>query len=241
VLGVAGLRGSPALRAVLLGGAAASDSLLEAAARAGIPLAPSYGLTEAASQVATRRPGNSPAGLEPLPGTSVRIAGPGGAKCAPGEPGEIQVAGPTVMRGYWRRLGATASALAGGWLHTGDVGHLDAAGRLHVLARRTDLIVSGGENVYPAEVEAVLAAHPGVCDVAVAGVADAEFGARPAAWIVSDAALDADVLRAFCRARLAAFKVPIAFHRVAELPRNAGGKVLRDRLAGGGAPAVAPS
>jgi O-succinylbenzoic acid--CoA ligase len=225
-----GFRASPTLRCVLLGGAAAPEPLLDAAERAGIPVATSYGLTEAASQVATRRPGDPRAGLEVLPGTRVRVVAEAGRDCAPDAPGEILVAGPTVMRGYWRDAEATARTLAGGWLHTGDVGALDAAGRLRVLARRSDLIVSGGENVYPAEVETVLASHPSVREVAVAGVADTEFGARPAAWIVSDKALDADALRAFCRARLAGYKVPIAFHRVGELPRNAGGKVRRDRL-----------
>ncbi|RIL02375.1 MAG: o-succinylbenzoate--CoA ligase, partial [Proteobacteria bacterium] len=211
---------SPALRGILVGGAAAPEPLLEAAAKRGFPIAPTYGLTEAASQVATRPPGAPGRGLVPLPATQVAIA----------DDGEILVAGPTVMRGYWRQPGATERALRGGWLHTGDVGRLDERGALHVLARRTDLIVSGGENVYPAEVEAVLAEHPSVREVAVAGVPDAEFGARPAAWIVAAAPLDADGLRAFCRARLAGYKVPVAFHRVAALPRGASGKVLRDRL-----------
>jgi O-succinylbenzoic acid--CoA ligase len=160
----------------------------------------------------------------------VRIASEIGAPCAAGEPGEILVAGDTVMRGYWRRPDDTARALAGGWLHTGDIGFLDAAGELHVLARRSDLIVSGGENVYPAEVEAVLASHPQVCEAAVAGVPDAEFGARPAAWIVAEPAIGADALQHFCRTRLAGFKVPVAFHFVASLPRNATGKLLRDQL-----------
>ncbi|MBS1106960.1 MAG: O-succinylbenzoic acid--CoA ligase, partial [Deltaproteobacteria bacterium] len=154
--------------------------------------------------------------------------------CEAGEPGEILVASETVMRGYWRRPDDTARALAGGWLHTGDIGFLDAASELHVLARRSDLIVSGGENVYPAEVEAVLASHPQVCEAAVAGVPDAEFGARPAAWVVAEPAIGADVLHHFCRTRLAGFKVPVAFHFVASLPRNANGKVLREQLSSWG-------
>jgi O-succinylbenzoic acid--CoA ligase len=160
----------------------------------------------------------------------VRIVTENGAPCAPGEPGEILVASETVMRGYWRRPDETARALAGGWLHTGDIGLLDAAGDLHVLARRSDLIVSGGENVYPAEVEAVLASHPQVCEAGVAGVPDAELGARPAAWIVAERAIGADALQRFCRAHLAGFKVPVTFHFVAALPRNASGKLLRDQL-----------
>jgi O-succinylbenzoic acid--CoA ligase len=164
----------------------------------------------------------------------VRIANESGAACAVDEPGEILVASDTVMRGYWRRPDDTARALAGGWLHTGDIGFLDAAGDLRVLARRSDLIVSGGENVYPAEVEAVLASHPQVCEAGVAGVPDAEYGARPAAWIVAEPAIGADALHEFCRARLAGFKVPVAFHFVAALPRNASGKILRDQLSSSG-------
>jgi O-succinylbenzoic acid--CoA ligase len=216
------------LRAILLGGAAADSDLL--AMTETWRVAPTYGLTEAASQVATRPPDSAGRGLVPLPGTRIRIVQHDGAACLPGVVGEIRVAGPTVMRGYWRRPEESARALAGGWLHTGDLGFLDAAGDLHVLARRTDLIVSGGENVYPAEVEAVLAKHQAVREVAVAGIPDAEFGARPVAWIVAEHPIEPDALRAFCRDRIAAFKIPAAFHFVAALPRNAGGKLLRDRL-----------
>lgn len=227
-----GARRAPAsLRAILLGGAAAPPALVARAARLGFPIATTYGLTEAASQVATRRPAARDAGLVPLPGTRLRIVDEQGVSCRSGAPGQILVASPSVMRGYWRRPDETAIALAGGWLHTGDIGALDADGGLHVFARRTDLIVSGGENIYPAEVEAVLAAHPQVEEVAVAGVPDAEFGARPAAWIVAGSAPSPAALRRFCRARLAGFKIPVAFHFVTELPRNASGKVLRDRLA----------
>jgi O-succinylbenzoic acid--CoA ligase len=215
---------------VLLGGAAADPALLARARTAGLAIAPTYGLTEATSQVATRAPDQSGTGLPPLPGLEVRIADERDRLCEAGVAGEIQVRGASVMRGYWRREEESARALAGGWLHTGDVGRLDAEGQLHVLARRSDLIVSGGENVYPAEVEAVLLAHPGVREAAVAGVSDAEFGARPSAWIVADLGIDTDALRTFCRERLAGYKVPVAFHCVRELPRGASGKVLRDRL-----------
>ena len=137
------------------------------------------------------------------------------------------------MRGYWGRPEDTARALAGGWLRTGDVGFLDAEGALHVLDRRDDLIVTGGENVYPAEVETALLAHPRVRDAGVAAVADAEFGHRPAAWVVTDGEVPAADLERFCRERLASYKVPVHFRRVAALPRNASGKLLRRRLADG--------
>jgi len=224
----------PALRAVLLGGAAAPAPLLARARAAGFPVAPTYGLTEAASQVATRAPGEPDgAGLRPLPGTRVAIADDAGRSAPPGATGEIRVHGPTLMRGYHRRPDATAATLRDGWLRTADVGRLDAEGRLHVLDRRSDLVVSGGENVYPAEVERALLEHPAVAEAGVAGVRDAAYGQRPAAWIVprGPAPADlADALRRHCRERLAGYKVPTAFHVVAALPRNALGKLQRARL-----------
>jgi len=233
----------PGLRAVLLGGGPAAPELLARARRAGWPVAPTYGLTEAASQVATRPPGDDApplAGrLRPLEGTRVRVVDDGGRPVPTGEVGEILVSGPTVMLGYWKRPAETAATLRGGWLHTGDLGRLDAEGLLEVVDRRADLIVSGGENVYPAEVEAVLAGHADVADVAVVGVPDADYGARPvASWVarpdgplarLSEAEAEA-ALRAFCRERLAGYKVPVRFQRVDVLPRNATGKLLRRAL-----------
>jgi O-succinylbenzoic acid--CoA ligase len=226
----------PWLRCVLLGGGPLPAPLLERAARLGFPLAPSYGLTEAASQVATLRPGEAAnpagAGLQPLPGTELRIVDPRGRALPIGEPGEIQVRSATVMRGYWKLPDETRRALAGGWLHTGDVGALDAHGRLTVLDRCSDLIASGGENVYPAEIEAVLLEHPDVLEAAVAGVPDAEFGERPAAWIVARPGSDPthESLARFCRTRLAGYKVPVRVERIGTLPRNASGKLLRRQL-----------
>jgi acyl-CoA synthetase (AMP-forming)/AMP-acid ligase II len=143
------------------------------------------------------------------------------------------------MRGYVNRPEATAAALCDGWLHTGDVGVRASDGSLTVLDRRSDLILSGGENVYPSEVEAVLAEHPAVAEAAVAGLPDREFGERPAAWLVfrPGAAPDAAQLHAFCRERLAGYKIPTAFHAVEHLPRTASGKLQRHRLRARGEPA----
>jgi O-succinylbenzoic acid--CoA ligase len=168
----------------------------------------------------------------PLPGVDVRIVVEG-EDAAVGEPGEIVVGGPTVMQGYLDDPVATALALRDGWLHTGDIGFLDDAGGLHVLDRRDDLIVSGGENVYPAEIEAVLVGHPSVAEAGVSGVPDADLGSRAVAWIVANDATTVDPreLAAFCRARLAGFKCPREFRIVSALPRTAAGKLQRRRLA----------
>ena len=229
-----------ALALVLLGGGPASPDLLARARAAGLPIAPTYGLTEAASQVATRPPAaewtdpaDLAAGLEPLPGVSLRIVDGGGRVLAAGQEGEIQVRGPMVMKGYLGDPAATAAALADGWLRTGDLGRLDGDGRLRVLDRRADLIVSGGENVYPAEVESVLAAHPDVAEAGVVGVGSRRFGARPVAFVVlrPGRSLQAEALERHCAERLAAYKVPDAFHALAALPRTSTGKLLRRALA----------
>jgi o-succinylbenzoate---CoA ligase len=229
-------RPAPAgLEVLLLGGAAAAPALLARAAGLGYPVFCTYGLTEATSQVATARPGEtataSPPAMRPLRGTEVRVVANGG-DAAIGEPGEILVRGPTVMSGYLGDDGATARAIRDGWLHTGDVGLLDAEGGLHVLDRRDDLIVSGGENVYPAEIEAALLEHPSVAEAGVAGLPDADLGARVAAWIVirDGAAADAAMLSAHCGECLAGYKRPREFHFVSSLPRTAAGKLQRRHL-----------
>ena len=237
VLDARGDRPPPrALRCVLLGGGPAPQSLLRRARALGFPVATTYGLTEAASQVATlpleRARGREDAVGRPLFCTELRIVGPDGAPLPPDEPGEITVRGPTLMKGYLGRPDATARALRDGWLHTGDIGVLDAWGDLRVLDRRSDLIVSGGENVYPAEVEAILREHPAVADTAVAGEPDASYGARVAAWVVlrPGASADGAQLTAFCRAHLAGYKIPRAFHFPSALPRSESGKLLRRAL-----------
>ena len=171
----------------------------------------------------------------------MRITADGGGDAPPGEPGEILVRGPVVTAGYWNRPDDGARALAGGWLHTGDVGRVDADGYLYVLDRRDDLIVSGGENVYPAEVEAALLAHPAVAEAAVVGAADAAGGQRVVAVVrladgegaTGDTSV-ADALVAHCRTLLAGYKVPREIRLVTEpLPRTASGKVTRRSIRDG--------
>ncbi|HEY0995274.1 MAG TPA: o-succinylbenzoate--CoA ligase [Gemmatimonadaceae bacterium] len=228
------------LRCVLLGGGPAPRPLLERCAAIRVPVVQTYGLTETASQVATlapdealRRLGSAGRVLHP---NALRIATAEGGDAPPGEPGEIQVRGPVVMAGYAGRPDATARALEEGWLHTGDVGMLDADGYLYVLDRRDDLIISGGENVYPAEVEAALLADARVAECGVIGEADAQWGQRVVAVVrlhdgAAPDAATAESLREHCRARLARYKVPAEVRFVGEpLPRTASGKLRRGQL-----------
>jgi o-succinylbenzoate---CoA ligase len=196
----AGLRDPPALRWALLGGAPSTTALQGRAAAAGVRVAPTYGLTEACSQVTTLG--------APLFCTRVRLA----------SDREILVSGPTVAPG------------AGPVLATGDLGEWSSDGALRVIGRKADTIISGGENVAPAEVEAVLEAHPDVLEAAVHGRADPQWGEAVVATVVVDDGVEADELRAWCAARLASYKVPkdIAFAR--SLPRTGSGKLLRREL-----------
>ncbi len=223
-----------ALRCVLVGGAALPPGLHARALAAGLPVAPSYGLTEATSQVATLAPGAAAGVLRaaPLPGVELRIEDADGRPLPAGAAGEICVRGRTVMSGYLGLPAETARALRGGWLHTGDVGEIDEAGRLRVLDRRSDLVVSGGENVYPSEVEAVLLLHEDVTEVAVAGEPDPDLGQRVMAAVVlrKGSAPGEAALQAFCRERLAGYKIPRRIVFVSELPRTGTGKVIRRAL-----------
>jgi O-succinylbenzoic acid--CoA ligase len=234
----------PSLRCVLVGGAAASAALLAEAFERGWPVTPTYGCTEAASQVATAVPGAGPRGAgvvgAPLLPTRVRVVDAGGTPVAPGTPGELQVRSPTVAGHHLAADGGVEDALVDGWLRTGDLGSLAADGALTVLGRRDDVIVSGGENVAPAEVEDVLACVPGVREVAVCGSADPEWGQVVTAWVVpSDDAHPPtlEALRAAARTALAPHKLPRRLELVRELPRTAAGKLRRRAL--GTAPARA--
>ena len=203
------------VRAVQAGGGPVPSHLLEQARARGLPVLHTYGLTETCSGVTCERLGEAD-GLTagpPMRGAEIRIEG-----------GEIFVRGPMVMRGY---LGEPP---VDGWLQTGDLGELDARGRLVVHARRTDLILSGGENVYPAEIEAALLLHPDVVEAAVVPMPDERWGQRPCAFVAVGKHLDAPALAGFLRDRLASFKVPDDFRKLKTLPRTAAGKVDRAEL-----------
>ncbi|HEY3107306.1 MAG TPA: o-succinylbenzoate--CoA ligase [Chloroflexota bacterium] len=216
----------PWLRCVLLGGGPAPRALLERCAERAVPVVQTYGLTESASQVATLAPEDALRKLgsagKPLFPTELRV------DAAPGQVGEILARGPTISPGYVNR----PPRGQGAWLRTGDLGRLDDDGYLYVVDRRDDLIISGGENVYPAEVEAALLTHPEVAEAGVAGVADPTWGQVVFAAVVLRAGsrATAEELRAHCRARLADYKVPSLLRLVDALPRNAAGKLVRRRL-----------
>ncbi len=228
------------LRCVLLGGGPASTALLERCAALGVRVAQTYGLTESCSQAATLPPDDSSSkpgsAGRPLYPTEIRIVRDDGGDAGAGEAGEITLRGPAITPGYWNNPEATARALSDGWLHTGDIGQLDDAGYLYVLDRRDDLIVSGGENVYPTEVEDALLSHPAVAEVAVIGVADEEWGQRVVAVVrlaMPDASEvtelpDVEALQLHCRTLLAGYKVPREIRLTTQpLPRTASGKVKR--------------
>jgi fatty-acyl-CoA synthase len=165
--------------------------------------------------------------------TDVRVVDSDLAEVRPGEKGEVVVKGPNVMSGYWRQADETAQAfLPGGWFRSGDVATVDEDGYVSIVDRIKDMIISGGENIYPAEVEAALYDHPGVADCAVIAVPDARWGEVGRAVVVSasDAPIDeADILR-FLDGRLARYKVPKSVVFVDEIPRTASGKVLKRPL-----------
>ena len=169
-----------------------------------------------------------------IPGVEIEIRDPvTGAPVPAGSPGEIWVRSEQVMAGYWGKPDATAAAITpDGWYRSGDGGHIDADGYVYVTDRIKDMIISGGENIYPAEVERVLAEHPALRDVAVIGVPDEQWGEVPKAVVVLEpgATLDADALIAWCGERLAGYKVPRTVNVLPELPRNPTGKVLKREL-----------
>jgi malonyl-CoA/methylmalonyl-CoA synthetase len=194
-----------------------------------------YGMSETLMNVSNpyygeRRPGS--VGL-PLPGVSTRIVRSDGMEAGDDEIGELLVRGPNVFSGYWRQPDATASAFVdgpGGWFRTGDLAERAADGYYTLRGRRTDLIISGGFNVYPREIEELLTEAPGVREAAVVGVPDAHRGELPIAYFVADAPVDTAALDAMCRRALASFKVPRAFVQVDALPRTALGKVQKHLL-----------
>ncbi|NMO57556.1 long-chain fatty acid--CoA ligase [Actinoplanes sp. TBRC 11911] len=227
------------LARLIYGGSPMPDGLLARAQkmfpRTGFVQA--YGMTELAP-VATLllpddhdRPELAGSAGRAAPHAQVRITGRDGAEVPRGTDGEIVVRGDHVMPGYWQRPEETAAVLRDGWMHTGDVGHMDKHGFVFVVDRLTDMIITGGENVYSAEVENVLVQHPAVTACAVIGLPDARWGERIHAVVVSgDPEVSGDHLQDFCRSRLAEYKVPRTVEFVGALPVSAAGKVLKRRL-----------
>ena len=205
----------------VVGGAPMPEALLETWANRGTAIVQGYGLTEAAPNVLCLPPEDAVRKLgyagKPYPFVDVRLA----------EDGELQVRGPNVFPGYWRNPAATAQAFTeDGWLRTGDIAEADDEGFYRIKGRLKDMYISGGENVYPAEVEAVLHEHPLVTDAAVVGVPDDRWGEVGVAFVVSDGVGEEELVD-WCAARLARFKVPTSVRFVPEIPRNSLGKIQK--------------
>ena len=231
---------SESLRVVLLGGAPAPDSLIERCRNYSVPVFPTYGMTETASQIATARPAaafDQPGTVgRPLLWTGLTIVGDDGQPVEAGERGEIVVSGPMVAAGYYGDVDANVEAFSEHGLRTGDVGYRTEDGSLFVLNRIDDRIITGGENVDPGEVVAVLREHPEVDAAAVVGVDDDKWGQRVAALVVPKSeTLSPSALEAACRERLAGYKCPKQIAFTDGLPRTASGTIkrpaVRDQLA----------
>jgi acyl-CoA synthetase (AMP-forming)/AMP-acid ligase II len=233
-----------ALRLIAYGASPISEATLHRALEVfQCDFAQAYGMTETSAILTVLNPADHRRALEsdpglllsagrPVMGTQLRIVDEDGAEVAEGEVGEIAAYGPQLMRGYWNLPDATAAALRGGWMHTGDAGRLDVDGYLYIQDRVKDMIVSGGENIYPREVEEVLFQHPAVADAAVIGIPDEKFGETVKAIVVLRAKMTAtasDIME-FCKGRLGGYKRPRSVDFTDVLPRNPSGKVLKREL-----------
>ena len=216
-----------------IGGAPTPVPVLETYGKVGIALQQGYGMTETSPAVlvqdatmATSKPGSTG---KPALHNQVRVVDENGEEAGIGETGELWVKGPNITPGYWNRPDATAEAITDGWLHTGDACRVDDDGHYYIVDRWKDMYISGGENVYPAEIESVLFKLEGVADVAVIGLPDERWGEMGCAVVVvaPGKSLEAEGVIDYCRDKLARFKIPAQVVFVDELPRNATGKVLK--------------
>ncbi len=197
-----------------------------------------YGLTECVGPVAMLRPGDHASGHklqscgQAVPGTGIKVVDKQGRQCAAGEIGEITVSGSQLMKAYWNRPEDTSNTIQRGWLHTGDAGYFDADGYLFIHDRLKDMIVSGGENIYPAEVENILSCCAGVADVVVIGVPDERWGEAVMALVVLKAGSEttAEAIDVYARSHIAGFKCPKRITFIKAIPRNPAGKILRKIL-----------
>ena len=225
-----------ALQAIFIGGAPLSPALIDTFLQDGIPLVNGYGMSEAGTAIhmpldreaVARHPGS--VGF-PAPLLALRLVGEDGQDVADGEVGEIWLKGPSITPGYWNKPGETARAFVGEWYRTGDLGRRAEGGVIHVPDRLKDMYISGGENVFPAEVEAVIGAHPKVRDVAVLGLPDPKWGECGIAFIVAQAdAPSAEEILVHCAERLASYKRPSRIVFLEQIPRTASGKAQKHIL-----------
>ncbi len=221
------------IRVLLCGGAPVPHNTIRRYLARGLTFVQGYGMTEASPGALLLDPAHAraKAGSAGVPSffSDVRVVGDDGAPVGAGERGEVVVSGPNVMSGYWNRPADTAEVLREGWFHSGDVATVDADGYVYIVDRMKDVIISGGENIYPAEVENVLTAHPAVAACAVIGVPDERWGevGRAVVVLAQGQSVAAQTLLTFARDRLAGYKVPRSVHFVDELPRGGSGKVLK--------------
>ena len=224
------------LRVLTTGSTIVSQAFVQRVHERGVPLIQVYGTTETCPIAAYLRieDARRKAGAAGLPALycALRIVDENDSDVPAGTDGEILVRGPNVMQGYWNAPAATATALRGGWYHSGDIGHVDVEGYLHVVARKYDLIISGGENIYPAEIENVLLEHPAIVEACVVGCPDERWGEAAVAAVVLQpgARLSAADVIAMLDGRIARYKQPRAVRFVDSLPRTALGKVKREEL-----------
>jgi fatty-acyl-CoA synthase len=224
------------LRFFLAGGSPCPRPLIETYMKRGATFAQGYGMTETAPAITVLRPEESLPKLgscgKPVFHTDVRIVDNAGNTLPRGETGEVLVKGPNVIRQYWRRPEATAESIVDGWLHTGDMGYFDEEGYLYLIDRKKDMYISGGENVYPAEVEDAIMAHSQVADVGVIGIPDEKWGEVGMAIVVpkpGETVTEEGVIE-FCKGRLARYKTPKKVVFTEALPRTATGKILKKEL-----------
>lgn len=230
-------RDRSSLKAISYGAAGISKARLEEAARAFGPiLLHAYGMTETTSHASLLRSADHARALgsigKGVGQCEIRVVDDRGEMCRPGEIGEIVIRGLNVMKGYWKRPDATGEAVRGGWLHSGDLARTDDNGFIYVVDRKKDMVISGGVNIYPREIEDVISAHPAVAEVAVYGTPDAHWGEALSAAVVLRIGMTArpqDIVD-FCRDRVGGYKVPKRIRIVAALPRNASGKILKTEL-----------
>jgi fatty-acyl-CoA synthase len=224
------------LRYLISGGAPCPIPVIEFFQKRGLPFLEGFGMTETTASAcvlgnedAIRKNGSVG---KPLLHVQMRIVDEEGNDVAPGDTGELLLRGPSIFLEYWNRPDATEEAFQGGWFHSGDLAPQDEEGFYYIVDRMKDMLISGGENVYPTEVEQVLYRHPKVQEVAVIGAPDEKWGEVPMALVVPKPGerLTLDELEAFCRDKLARFKTPKHLVEIDELPRTATGKILKREL-----------